>query len=62
LALLLGPQTGAETRGQIKDKSVELKDGTVEGLTETEHGISSTLLPVSVWSEEKNGRETSLHT
>ena len=34
LALLLAPQSGEETRGQIKDKSVELKDGTIESLTE----------------------------
>ena len=33
-ALLLAPQSGAETRTQIKDKSVELKDGVVESLTE----------------------------
>ena len=34
LALLLAPQSGEETRGQIKDKSFELKDGAVEGLAE----------------------------
>ncbi len=34
LALLLAPQSGEETRGQIKDKSFELKDGVVEGLAE----------------------------
>jgi gas vesicle protein len=37
LALLLAPQSGADTRGQIKDKSIELKDGVVEGLTEAGH-------------------------
>ena len=34
LALLLAPQSGEETRSQIKDKSFELKDGAVEGLAE----------------------------
>ena len=37
LALLLAPQSGEETRGQIKDKGFELKDGAVEGLTEAGH-------------------------
>jgi gas vesicle protein len=34
LALLLAPQSGEETRGQISAKSFELKDGVVEGLAE----------------------------
>jgi gas vesicle protein len=34
LALLLAPQSGEETRSQIRDKSFELKDGAVEGLAE----------------------------
>jgi gas vesicle protein len=34
LALLLSPQSGAETRSQIKDKSLELKDQAAEGLAE----------------------------
>ena len=37
VALLLTPQSGEETRSQIRDKSVELKDGAVEGLTEAGH-------------------------
>ena len=37
LALLLAPQSGEETRGQIKDKSLELKDEAMEGLTEAGH-------------------------
>jgi gas vesicle protein len=41
LALLLAPQSGAETRGQIKDKSLELKDGAVEGLTEAGHRVQA---------------------
>ena len=34
MALLLAPQSGLETRLQIRNKSLELKDGAVEGLTE----------------------------
>lgn len=34
LALLLAPQSGEETRSQIKAKSFELKDEAVEGLVE----------------------------
>ena len=41
VVLLLTPQSGAETRDQIKDKSVELKDGTVEGLTEASYRVQA---------------------
>ena len=41
VTLLLAPQSGAETRGQIKDKSVELKDGTIESLTEAGHRVQA---------------------
>jgi gas vesicle protein len=41
VALLLTPQSGAETRDQIKDKSLALKDGTVEGLTEAGHRLQA---------------------
>ncbi|HXV99950.1 MAG TPA: YtxH domain-containing protein, partial [Anaerolineae bacterium] len=34
LALLLAPQSGEETRGQIRATSFGLKDGAVEGLAE----------------------------
>jgi gas vesicle protein len=34
LAVLLAPQSGEETRGQIRAKSLELKDGAIEGLAE----------------------------
>lgn len=34
LALLLTPQSGEKTRGQIKAKSFKLKDGAVERLAE----------------------------
>jgi gas vesicle protein len=41
LALLLVPQSGTATRGQIRDKSLELKDEAVEGLAETGHRIQA---------------------
>jgi gas vesicle protein len=37
LALLLAPQSGEKTRGQIRAKSLELKDGAVEGMTVAGH-------------------------
>jgi len=40
-ALLVAPQSGVETRGQIKDKSVELKDGVVEGFAEAGQRIQT---------------------
>jgi gas vesicle protein len=43
LALLLVPQSGAETRGQIKDKSLELKDGAVENIAEAGHRVQAQL-------------------
>ena len=48
LALLLAPQSGAETRGQIKDKGVELKDGAVEGLAEAGQRAQA---QVAAWQE-----------
>jgi gas vesicle protein len=41
LALLLAPQSGEETRGQIRDKGYELRDGAVEGLTEAGHRVQA---------------------
>jgi gas vesicle protein len=49
LALLLAPQSGAETRGQIKDKSVALRDGTVESFTEAGHRAQA---QVAAWQEK----------
>lgn len=49
LALLLAPQSGMKTRGQIKDKSVELKDGAVEGLTEAGHYAQA---QTAAWQEK----------
>jgi gas vesicle protein len=41
VALLLAPQSGAETHDQIKDKSIELKDGTIEDLTEAGYRVQA---------------------
>jgi gas vesicle protein len=49
LALLLAPQSGEKTRGQIKDKGVELKDGAVEGLMEVGHRAQA---QVDTWQEK----------
>ena len=48
LALLLAPQSGEETRGQIKDKSLELRDEAVEGLMEAGHRAQA---QVATWQE-----------
>jgi gas vesicle protein len=37
VALLYAPQSGEETRGQIKEKAIELKDKTTVVLDETYH-------------------------
>ena len=49
LALLLAPQSGEATRDRIRDKSLELKDGTVEGLTEAVHYAQ---VQSAVWQEK----------
>jgi gas vesicle protein len=49
LTLLLAPQSGMKTRGQIKDKGVELKDGAVEGLTEAGHYAQA---QTAAWQEK----------
>lgn len=49
LALLLAPQSGEETRSQISAKSVELKDGAVEGLTEAGQRAQ---VQVDAWQEK----------
>jgi gas vesicle protein len=49
LTLLLAPQSGEETRNQIKAKSFELKDGAVEGLTEAGHRAQA---QATVWQEK----------
>jgi gas vesicle protein len=52
LALLLTPQSGEEIRSQIRDKSVELKDGAVEGLAEAGHRAQE---QVAAWQEKGQG-------
>ena len=49
LALLLTPQSGEEIRSQIRDKSVELKDGAVESLVEAGHRAQA---QAAVWQEK----------
>lgn len=49
LALLLAPQSGAETRVQIRDKSLELKDGAMEGLAEAGHHAQ---VQTAAWQEK----------
>lgn len=49
LAFLLAPQSGEATRGQIRDKSIELKDGAVEGLTEAGHYAQA---QTTAWQEK----------
>jgi gas vesicle protein len=47
--LLLAPQSGQATRDQIKDKSLELKDGAVEGFTEASHRAQ---VQAEVWQDK----------
>lgn len=48
LALLLAPQSGQETRDQIRDKGIELRDGAVEGFTETSQRAQT---QIATWQE-----------
>ncbi|MBE7472827.1 MAG: hypothetical protein DPW09_40305 [Anaerolineae bacterium] len=49
LALLLTPQSGEEARGQIKDKSLELKEEVAKSLTEAGQRAQE---QVAVWQEK----------
>lgn len=49
LALLLAPQSGEETRSQMRAKSYELKDGAVEGLAEAGHRVQT---QADAWQEK----------
>lgn len=49
LALLLAPQSGEETRSQIRDKSLELKAGATESLTEAGNRAQA---QVDAWQEK----------
>ena len=48
LAVLLAPQSGEETRDQIRDKGIELRDGAVEGFTETSQRAQT---QIATWQE-----------
>jgi gas vesicle protein len=48
LALFLAPQSGKETRDQIRDKGIELRDGAVEGFTETSQRAQT---QIATWQE-----------
>jgi gas vesicle protein len=49
VALLLAPQSGEKTRGQIREKSLALKDEATEGLTDDgQHAQAQ----VSAWQEK----------
>ena len=52
LTLLLAPQSGEETRSQIRDKSFELKDGAVEGFAEVGQRAQA---QAAVWQEKGQG-------
>jgi len=49
LALLLAPQSGAEIRIQLRDKSLELKDGAAECLAEAGHRAQA---QAAVWQDQ----------
>jgi gas vesicle protein len=49
VALLMTPQSGEETRSQIRDKSLELKDQAAEGLAEAGHRAQA---QVGAWQEK----------
>jgi gas vesicle protein len=49
LALLLAPQSGEKTRGQIRDKSLALKDEARDGLSEAGQQAQG---QVSAWQEK----------
>jgi gas vesicle protein len=51
LALLLTSQSGEGTQGQIRDESLELKDGAAESLAEASHHVQ-----VQAASWQENGR------
>ena len=52
LALLLAPQSGEKTRAQIKDKTSELKDRTVEGMEDVGQRAQDQMID---WQEKGQG-------
>ena len=49
LALLFAPQSGEQTRTQIRDKSLALKNQTTESISETSHRAQE---QVAIWQEK----------
>jgi gas vesicle protein len=59
-ALLLAPQPGQETRAQIKNKSLELKDVTVKSLQDAGHRARE---QATIWQEKgQEALEKSKHS
>jgi gas vesicle protein len=60
LALLLAPQSGQETRAQIKGKGIEFKDRAQEGVVEIGHRTQEQM---HAWQEKgKEAFETGKHS
>lgn len=60
MALLLAPQPGQETRAQIRNKSLELKDLTVTSLQDAGHRVQEQTV---VWQEKgQEALEKSKHS
>jgi gas vesicle protein len=60
LVLLFTPQTGQETRTQIKDKSLKFKNRATEAVSETGHRAQE---QVAIWEEKGKGAlEKSKHS
>ena len=49
LTLLFAPQSGEQTRSQIRDKSLELKNQATERISETSHHAQE---QVAIWQEK----------
>lgn len=67
LAILLAPQSGEETRAQIRDKGLEFKDRAEEGVLEARHRAQKqmaslqdqiTTLQDQVMALQEKGKET----
>ncbi len=68
LALLLAPQSGEETRAQIRDKSLEYKDWAEEGYVQTRQQVQEQSAAAyekgrqSVLDAYEKGRQSALET
>jgi gas vesicle protein len=52
LSLLLAPQSGEETRAQLRDKSLEYKDRAAEGITDAQHKAMDQVTTIQEKSRE----------